>query len=172
MNSRVVSGLGAAIFLQMLVLVGMVINSALPLVTGHEVRLKTEPYDPRSLFRGNYARLNYEISRIDGSYFNAIETLRSGEIAYISLASGADGLQHLASVSLEKPDTGSFLRGRVVGQYFSADETVLINYGIEAYFAPKEEAVQLERELRDEGVAVLMVANSGRARLKSVEALY
>lgn len=172
MNSRFVFGLGAAILFQIVVLIGMVINSALPLVTGHEVKLKTVPYDPRSLFRGNYARLNYEISRIDGEYFSDVETLRSGEVVYVSLAPGADGLQHLTSVSLEKPNTGTFLRGTVDGQYFSVDQPVLINYGIEAYFAPKEEALRLERELREEGVSVLMVTDSGRARLKSVEALH
>ncbi len=105
MNSRVVVGLGVTILFQMIVLIGMLGNSALPLITGEEVKLKTVPYDPRSLFRGNYARLNYEISRIDPEYFSDIERLRSGEVVYVSVAPGADGLQHLTSVSLKKNPT-------------------------------------------------------------------
>ena len=44
-----------------------------------------------------------------------------------------------------------------------------VTYGIEALFAPKEKALQLERELRDSAVAVLKVAPNGRAALVTVE---
>ena len=41
-----------------------------------------------------------------------------------------------------------------------------MKYGIEAWFAPKAEALRLERELRDGAVAVLMIDASGKAALK------
>ncbi|MBT3870270.1 MAG: GDYXXLXY domain-containing protein [Gammaproteobacteria bacterium] len=53
----------------MAVLVGMYVTAALPLWTGAEIRLATAPVDPRSLFRGNYALLSYDISEIDSTYF-------------------------------------------------------------------------------------------------------
>ena len=62
----VVLGLGAAIAFQMFVLVGMVVNAALPLWTGTEIRVRTLPVDPRSLFRGNYVRLAYALGTLPG----------------------------------------------------------------------------------------------------------
>ena len=44
-----------------------------------------------------------------------------------------------------------------------------VRYGIEAWFAPPEEARRLEAELRDGGVARLRVAPGGRAALEAVE---
>ena len=40
--------------------------------------------------------------------------------------------------------------------------------GIEAFFAPKEKALKLEKDLRNGGTAILMVARSGNAALKDV----
>ncbi|MBT4615645.1 MAG: GDYXXLXY domain-containing protein [Gammaproteobacteria bacterium] len=58
-----------AVIAQMAVLVGMYVTAALPLWTGAEIRLATAPVGPRSLFRGNYALLSYDISEIDSTYF-------------------------------------------------------------------------------------------------------
>ena len=58
-----------------------------------------------------------------------------------------------------------FLRGRVIG---FLPEYQWVRYGIEAFFAPKEKALELEKELRNGGIAVLMVARNGRAALKDV----
>ena len=43
-----------------------------------------------------------------------------------------------------------------------------VRFGIEAFFAPKEKALELEKDLRNGGAAILMVSNSGRAALKDV----
>ena len=42
---------------------------AMPLWTGKEIRVKVVPVDPRSLFRGNYARLNYDFSRLEKAHW-------------------------------------------------------------------------------------------------------
>jgi hypothetical protein len=43
------------------------------LKTGKVIHLRTAPIDPRDIFRGDYVRLNYEISRI------AIDDLKDAE---------------------------------------------------------------------------------------------
>ena len=155
---------------QLLVLVGMYVNAALPLWTGKEVRVKTVPVDPRSLFRGNYARLNYAFSVLDGDLFPGDKSIRTDEIVYVSLKQpgvekqGKNGLYEYDSVSLEKPDSGVFLRGRIQNR----GARYHIKYGIEAYFAPKDKALELEDKLRSNGVSVLMVSKSGKAVLKDV----
>ena len=50
-------------------------------------------------------------------------------------------------------------------------EKICEQYGVEAFFASKETALALEEDLRDGGVAVLMIADDGRARIKNVIAM-
>ncbi|MEN8169736.1 MAG: GDYXXLXY domain-containing protein [Pseudomonadota bacterium] len=169
MKNWLTKGLVIAILLQGLILIGMYARASLPLWIGTEIRVKTQPVDPRSLFRGNYARLRYDFSTIPYDEFMADAALRNGEKVYISLQKNASGLYEYADAWLEEPEEGIYLRGRVEQRrYTSARGPVRIKYGIEAYFAPKEKALALEKELRDGGVAVLMVGDDGHARIKAV----
>ena len=161
---QVAFSLGAAIMLQLLLLVGMVAKAALPLWMGTEIRVRTVPVDPRSMFRGNYARLRYEFETLPGDALNDAEGLRAGEVVYVTLGQGEDGEFELADVSLEPPSGGIFLRGRLVGN----SPPLHVRYGIEAFFAPKERALELESDLRDGGTAILMVTDGGRAALRDV----
>ena len=163
MKSSTRMGLVAAVVLQLFVLTGMVVKAALPLWTGTEIRVKTVPVDPRSMFRGNYARLNYAFSTLpEGALGNA--ELRADEVVYVRLQPGEDGLYEYAGASLIQPYDGVFLRGRMSGSFMPNQ----VNFGIDAFFAPKEKALQLEKDLRDGGVAVLMVTSDGSVTLKDV----
>ncbi len=66
----------------------------------------------------------------------------------------------------DEPESGVFLRDRA--QYLTGDQFNVLN-GIEAIFAPMEEALALEQELRERAVATLAVSAGGRARIKSVQ---
>ena len=150
-----------ALLLQLMVMAGVFINGFYPLWVGDEIRLKTQPVDPRDLFRGNYARLNYAFSTVDSP------DLRPGEVVYLPLIRDGE-LWITGSPGHEKPAEGPFLRGRVSGSFWGGSNR--IKFGIEALFAPKEKALALERQLRDEAVAVVRVAPNGRAALVTVEA--
>ena len=156
--------LGAAVAFQVVVLAGMVAKAAMPLWTGTEIRVKTIPVDPRSMFRGNYARLRYEFGTLPDGALNEVEGLRVGEVVYVSLEQGEGGDYVFAGVSMERPADGICLRGRLVRN----SPPLRVKYGIEAFFAPKERALKLESDLRDGGTAVLMVTDGGRAALKDV----
>lgn len=169
MKNRIVVGLITVVIFQFLILTGMYVKAAIPLWTGNEIKVKTIPVDPRSLFRGNYARLRYDFSRVDGKYFKGEETLRTGDVIYVTLKLGDNELYEFSEAVLEKPTDNSFLRGRVVSATLNDQHTTYqINYGIDAFFAPKEKALSLEKELRDGGIAVLMVGKDGRARIKNI----
>lgn len=165
MNKRnIFTLLTAAAFAQIIILGGMVALAAKPLYSGQEVRVATLPIDPRSLFRGNYARLNYEFSSLPENALAEHQHLRSGEPVYVTLVTGAGDLYEYAGVSLNKPESGVFIRGRLQNRR----NRQRVKYGIEAWFAPKQEALRLERELRDGAVAVLMIDSSGKAALKDI----
>ena len=168
-KKTITMGLMIVIVLQITVLASEYVGAIYPLWTGEEIRLKTFPVDPRSLFRGNYARLRYEIAAIKGTDLGVKRTLRNGEVVYITLKPGADGLHVFDSASLEKPGSGLFIRGRLHRKHVQRDSVMYdVRYGIEAYFAPKKKALVLEKELRGGGVAIVMIAGNGKATLKEV----
>ncbi|MDX8393315.1 MAG: GDYXXLXY domain-containing protein [Mariprofundales bacterium] len=165
-RSFLIKSLITAIVFQFLILTGMLIKANYPLWVGNEVRVKTIPVDPRSLFRGNYARLNYEISRLPKAMFlKKGASLRPSVVVYVSLKKAKNNIYQLAAVSLNPPDAGVFLKGRIINNNASYYN---VKYGIEAFFAPKEKALRLERELSKAGVAVLMVTDGGSVALKDV----
>jgi len=163
-KQNILVALAVVIVAQVCILGGMVALAAKPLYTGQEVRVATLPIDPRSLFRGNYARLNYDFSSLPDDALSEHKRLRNGEPLYVTLEPGNDGLYEYADVSLEKPSSGVFIRGRLQNRY----NRKRVKYGIEAWFAPKKEALRLERELREGAVAVLMIDSSGKAALKKI----
>lgn len=168
-KKTITTGLMIVIGLQIAVLASEYLGAIYPLWTGEEIRLKTIPVDPRSLFRGNYARLRYEISTIEGKDLGMKQNLRNGEVVYIKLKPGADGLYVFDGASLEKPGSGPFIRGRLQGRRSQRNSVVYnIRYGIEAYFAPKKKALALQKELRRSGIAIIMVARNGKAALKEI----
>ena len=155
-------GLSAGLVLQAGVLITEYIRSVWPLWYGTPVILKTEPVDPRSLFRGNYAKLNYTISTIDKSL--ARESLRQGEIAYVTLQE-VNGEWTAISVSRYRPDTGKLIRGRIVTEI--ADKYQL-RYGIEAYFLPLEKAKILEQWVTRGVHAEVYLLTSGKGALANI----
>lgn len=168
MNARIT--LVLAIAFQGFALIGMYVNAAIPLWTGQEIRVATIPVDPRSLFRGNYAQLRYAFDVIRSAELDSDEVLRNGEVVYVLLEKQADGTYAFSGASLARPDGAVALRGRVTDHFIDENEEAFygIHYGIDAFFAPKERALALEQELRDGGIAVLMVAADGRARIKDI----
>lgn len=162
---HITAALCATIALQCVVLLGMVVNAATPLWTGREIHVETIPVDPRSLFRGNYARLNYAFSTLPEDALGELTRhLRVGEIVYVSLRQGEEQVYEFAGASLDRPADGVFLRGRITRN----TPPYRVRYGLEAFFAPKDTAVKLEDDLRSGGLAVVMVSDTGKAALKDV----
>lgn len=163
-KEKTIIGLGLAVVLQISVLAMEYGGAVYPLLTGQEITLKVIPVDPRSLFRGNYARLNYEINQVVLPH-NSRE-LRENEFIYVKLKQNQEGDYIADSASLEKPEVGLYIRGRT--HRTRGSDAVRVRYGIEAFFAPKEKALALERKLPSGAVAKIMLAKNGKATLKDV----
>lgn len=170
MNRKVFIALIVVVVAQLGVLFGVLGGAMYPLMTGTEVKLKVVPVDPRSLFRGNYARLTYDISTISVPTAKEDREVRYNEVVYVKLKkiAGSD-IYEYDTASFDKPAEGIFLRGRVTWRDWDAGKTHFsARYGIEAYFAAKDRAIELERNLASGGIAVVMVASNGKATLKDV----
>ncbi len=93
------------VVLQVLVLLAMVGGYAFDMARGKEITVETAPVDPRSLFRGNYVRLNYTFSVLSARL--AGDTcFQEGQTVYVTLSrdGGAEGWLPKA-VSTRPPST-------------------------------------------------------------------
>lgn len=148
--------------------------------TGTPLTLRTVPIDPNDPMRGAYVRLDYEISFVPATLcrgeaakwtkttdYREQQRLRD-RVVYAALHIDVYGLANLTSLSETPPDTGPYLRGRVV----SADSNgVRVRYGIEALFMHKAAAQKMEAMARNEKAGAPMsisigVGSSGIAVLK------
>lgn len=154
------AGLVLTLVLQLSVLAAEYLSSVWPLTYGQPVLLKTEPIDPRSLFRGNYVRLNYTISQLDKALAEA--PFRQHEVVYVVLR--PEGDYHVATaLRREPPAQGPFIRGRI---RWDRGERYRIEYGIEAFFMPRQKALAAEAAVRSkEAAAQVYLLDNGRAAI-------
>jgi uncharacterized membrane-anchored protein len=168
-----------AVVLQLLTLAFMAGEREWILHTGRTVLLRTAPIDPNDPMRGDYVRLDYEISRVPRTRFEGglpklfaepWDGLRTPERrVYARLEVGEDGVAELAALTDAKPGEGLFIRGRA---QHSGGRNVQVRYGIEALFMQQGTARKLEdTRLRERaGVPLdieVALSESGTAVLKN-----
>jgi uncharacterized membrane-anchored protein len=169
------------LLIQTLLLIGMIAEKQWTLNTGTQVLLETQPIDPRSLFRGDYVRLNYSISRLDIDRLPGDNSFVEPDTVYLVLQPEE---KYWAPVSIHKncpdiKDNQVVIKGEVewVMEQRWDDElkkTVEANamdvrYGIENYFVPEGEGRALERPQEGEQVDIrVAIDNRGKAGIKAV----
>jgi uncharacterized membrane-anchored protein len=140
-----------AVLMQIVVLLYMAGEREYILRNGKIIYLRTAPIDPRDLFRGDYVRLNYEISSIPAANLPGGDTatMIKGQKVYVNLQETANGLYELESVSKEETDAGVFLVGRSPYEYRYGrfGYPLKLNYGIEAYFVQQGRGRGIEKRL-------------------------
>ncbi len=166
----------AAAALQLLALAYLAGERELILRTGRIVYLRTAPIDPRDAFRGDYVRLDYEISHA------ASNQVRAGLLApqpegaprakatrvYAALKMDGD-LAALDFVSDRKPAGAEIvLRGQALRR---GGPGLSLRYGLEAYFVEQGRGLDLERGRREGEIQIplemkVAVAGSGKGVLK------
>lgn len=135
----------------------MILGRAAILRDGREVLLKVEPVDPRDLFRGDYVRLGYDISRVPMAIVTnpppGEDWLAGERVIYVRLARGDDGYWHASSASFDAPAAAAEqedvdIRGTVeAGQTLTADGMLRVTYGIERFYVPEGEGRVIEQDM-------------------------
>lgn len=97
------------VLLQCLLLFGMIGMREVWILRGTKIKLKCVPVDPRDIFRGDYARLNYEISTVS---LESKEKIRKNDKIYVELRKNDKGYYEAGKISLEKPQNALFIMGR------------------------------------------------------------
>jgi len=153
------------------VLAGVVGMRVYTLATGKEILLQTVPVDPRSLFQGDYVVLDYPISTIDLSRVAGEDrNFRQGEQIYVEL--GPDGafwsvVRVHKALPTELREDHVAMRGTVDslragspmpfgGRFPGRAE---IRYGIEQFFVPQGQGIDLERYRNLRRLAVIVAVD-------------
>ncbi len=104
------------VFLQILLLAGIIGYRHYWLATGERVLLRTVPVDPRDILRGDYVRLSYDISTLDLDRLEGEDKFVRNENVYVVLRKNADGT-YSPTAALDDPPRGErFIKGRVISQ--------------------------------------------------------
>jgi uncharacterized membrane-anchored protein len=167
--------LALVVVLQTAALVGMVAIKHRTLITGTPILLKTEPVDPRSLFRGDYVILNYAISRLAYDALEGDNVFERHDDVYLVLRRGETYWEPV-SIHHDMPVHGPesiVVRGEVqyTGVWIGGEnrDGINVRYGIESYFVPEGEGREIELP-RNEGKVAILVAvdGDGAAAIKAV----
>lgn len=172
--------------LVMTLLLGQMIADRMKLLRdGRVVELKTQPVDPRSLFRGDYIILTYPISRIDAMLLPGDTDFHTGDEIFITLHLDAELWQPTAihkSMQVTKGDDVT-IAGQVewmrslsctwIPETRERDckdvEELQIKYGIESFFLPEGTGKTLEEERNAGNLWVrIAVDEGGRAGIKAL----
>ena len=160
-------GIVAIALLQTAALGKMVTDRAALLRDGREVVLETGAIDPRDLFRGHYAILNLEITRIPRASVTVDPAVEPGDPVYVSLAEGDDGYWRATALSGDLPgDQAPVIRG--VLQYESGPQLIL-SFPFDRYFAPETRALELEALDRADRLGVILALDgAGNGAIKGL----
>jgi uncharacterized membrane-anchored protein len=169
LKNRIVLTLVIVALAQTGVLAGMVVDRVRLLKTGREITLPIVPVDPRDLFRGEYVRLGYDISRIPVNLLDG-PLPKPNAAFYVTLERKGDGAWlpiKLTSKRVEEssPDRivlkGRAMFGRLQETPSTPTAAHMVKYGIESYFVREGQGPRLEALARDKKLAARIAVDSG-----------
>jgi uncharacterized membrane-anchored protein len=141
-----------AIVLQVAILAFIAGKREIIVSTGETVFLRTAPIDPRDMFRGDFVRLQYEISSIPMSKvrgdFSAAKD-KEQYVLYAVMKKDERGLGELEYVTDVKPEGNVFyLKGRTTKhwRFQQSSKSLSLQYGIEAYYVEQGKGKGIEEK--------------------------
>jgi uncharacterized membrane-anchored protein len=136
---------------------------------GQEVVLKIIPVDPRSLFRGDYVILSYDISRLDTGKLAGHDTFQRGAFVYVTLTRDAQGNWAASRLSPTISEGRNENQAVIRGKIRSSGKRLRIKYGIESYFVAEGGGKRLEKLAGDKKLSALIaIGPDGEAAIKGL----
>ncbi|CAN1722213.1 GDYXXLXY domain-containing protein [Hyphomicrobium sp. 1Nfss2.1] len=147
------------------------------LANGREVVLEVIPVDPRSLFRGDYVILGYDISRY--TLPPGTKPPKRNAPFYVTLKKGAGETWQAVAGGTEPPQTVQpdevVIQGRVdYTMQATSDKkqepvVVALQYGIESFFVPEGAGRELEKMVGEKKISALIAIDAdGQAAIKGL----
>ena len=172
-----------AMLVPLTVLLARPLIPAAVLVFGQEIRLSTEPVDPRDIFRGDYVILRFSIEEVDESLLSGRDEwalfARLGHNPpagvspvhlYVTLEPDGDGIWQPVGMFLAPPKEGVYLRA-IASRGRGPSTIINLDYGhfLRRYYVRENTGLELEDAARLGKVTALVKVWRGRAVLTLVE---
>lgn len=138
-----------AVIFQIVLLLSIAYYKEASIRSGRKIVVTTIPFDPRSIFRGDYINLTYEFSRLDlKKVAHSKNNFYRGELVFVKLL--AVNNNWVATEVSDAPMSASgndaiVIRG-VVNEP-SIRNAMNVVYGIESYFVPEGKGKAIEKEI-------------------------
>ncbi len=172
------------VVLMTMVLGRMIFEKEWLLATGTEIVLKLEPRDPRSLFRGDYMRLTYEIDQLDGRLLSDFNDVAENDTIFVA-GQSVDGYWTASSATPTHPRSEeSVLRGRIERVRSKTPDcedgtecepeldNVTVRYGLDTFFVAEGTGRALEDRVAEAGLenvrVLVRVSKNGSSALKAM----
>lgn len=158
--------------LQVLALGYMVFDRVRLVKTGKEIVLPIIPVDPRDLFKGDYVRLAYPISRPEAVSISAPMPERSAwGYAVIEPDPDTARLWKIARISSSRPTDLSpgqiVIKARAPGGWRTTRP--VLHFGLERYYVPEGTGLALEKMAADRKLAAIVAVDAaGNAAIKGL----
>lgn len=155
--------------------------------------LETRPVDPRSLFRGDFVRLYYEINELQLENLQGDKAFKTNDLIYVVVAQLDKSAPYWTAVAAydhyplpsEVPSREHVIIQGVVknvadrhwnrsvkpdkGDPVDYAISVTVSYGIESYFVPEGEGLRLERPKPGDKITLeIAVADNGQMAIKTL----
>ena len=187
---KVLPGILLIIFIQTLLLAAMIVNRQTILSSDTIVVLETKPIDPRSLFRGDYVRLNYDINELQLDELSGDRQFKKNDTVYVVLQQSGQ-YWNAKAIYLDKQNLFknhpemmqskqyALIQGvikHVINRQWDRDDkadtyvtSLRVSYGIENYFVPEGEGLKLERpDAGDKVTLEIALDDDGHAVIKAL----
>lgn len=162
----------ALIFIVLVLLLSsMAVKPFITMIFGQKILIKTQAYDPRDVFRGDYIQLSFDISEINKTHVEAeiLNMLQEKHTAdlhskplYVHLSQ--QGKYYYATrVTLDRPKEGIYLKAKfsyVVwdNKDVSKVKSIIVDYALDKYYVPENTGKELEKKIqKGEAYAVVKV---------------
>lgn len=186
----VLPGILLIILIQTLLLAAMIANRQTILSSDTIVVLETKPIDPRSLFRGDYVRLNYDINELQLDELSGDRKFKKNDTVYVVLQQSGQYWKAEAIYSdkhnlfknhaeIMQNKQYALIQGvikHVINRQQDRNDktdnyvtSLGVSYGIENYFVPEGEGLKLERsETSDKVTLEIALDDDGHAVIKTL----
>lgn len=155
-----------------LILLSLIVKPLLVQVAGQTVMIETVPYDPRSLFYGDYVDLDFEIShvekaKVDPAISKQKQSIYKDELPVYVRLTPKGKTYTVERVTLNKPSQGLFIRGRVSS--YEDEGKYRVTYPIEKYYVQERTGRQLEKWARQGKLLVQLKVYDGYAIVTGIK---
>ncbi|MBR9864907.1 MAG: GDYXXLXY domain-containing protein [Rhodobacteraceae bacterium] len=170
MSRFLIAGTILAALLQTGVLAKIITDRAAALQSGQEVLLETGFIDPRDLFRGHYAVLNLQISRIDRNDVTLHGRFTWNDPVYVALDTSGPFARPVSLHDAYPADfDGPVIKGNALFTSDSTNQALRIDFPFNRFFAPLDRALELENLRREQKLGVILaLSKDGSGMIKGL----